>query len=53
MVSEQNICKRYQEVKKSMTFPVTFFMKLTHIQQNSSISLIPVFTQIKKQMWKV
>jgi len=28
-------------------------MKLTHIQQNSSISLIPIFTQINKQMRKV
>jgi hypothetical protein len=28
-------------------------MKLTHIQQNSSISLIPIFTQINTQMWKV
>jgi hypothetical protein len=52
-VSEQNICKRHRGVKKSMAFPVPIFMKLTHIQQNSSISLIPIFTQIKKQMWNV
>lgn len=36
-----------------MTFPVPIFTKLTHIQQNSSISPIPICTQIKKQMWNV
>jgi len=32
-----------------MAFLVPIFMKLTHIRQNSSISLIPIFTQIKKK----
>jgi hypothetical protein len=36
-----------------MTFPVPIFMKLNHIQWNSSIFLIPICTQIKKQMRKV